>query len=298
MLKVVGGPSSTDLAMRISVELGVPPVKTGFKRFPDGEFYFRFEEEVAGEELLLVQSLYPPQDTHLVELLIIAHTAKDLAAKEVSAYVPYLAYSRQDERYLSGEALSAMLVAELLQSAGVKTLYTVDVHNQNVLRMYRIPAVNFTAAGELARYFAGKSLKNPMVIAPDDEVDAMERARVAASAINADYNYFEKQRDRYTGKITTVGKTMHVKGRDVVIIDDIISTGHTAANAAQLLRKEGANRVFIGVTHALLRENALKLLQEAGVTEVVGTDSVPSPIAKVSTASVFVKALKGGKEAS
>ena len=291
-MRIVGGPSSVQLARKLSESLNMPLANTKTKRFPDGEFYFKFEGKVGGEDLLIVQSLYPPQDAHLVEFLLIVHTAKDLGAKSIRAFVPYLAYSRQDERYLEGEGVSAAMVAQLCEDLGVKVLYTIDVHNGNVLKRYRIPVLNLTAAGELAKYFTSKSLKNPFVVSPDDEEMAIERAEYAARTISADYDYFEKTRDHYTGEIETFSKQLDVLGRDVIILDDIISTGNTAANAARMLKEQGARKIFAGVSHALLRGDALKTLKEAGVEEIAGTDSVVNEFAKVSVAPVLAEALR------
>lgn len=291
-MKVVGGPGSVDLAKKISKLLGAPLISTRTKRFPDGEFYFKFEEEISGEDLLVVQSLYPPQDQHIMELFLILHTARDLGAKSIRIFVPYLAYSRQDRRYLKGECLSSGMITEILETLGANALYTVDVHNRKVLERYRIPTYNLTASRELARYFAAKGLKNPIVISPDDEEIAIERAKCAAETINADYDFLEKKRDRYTGEIVTYEKRMNVKGRDAIIIDDIISTGKTAANAVRILKKQGARRVFVGASHALLLGDAVKILNEAHAEEIVGTDSVMNDYAKVSVAPIIVKALK------
>jgi len=192
-MRVVAGPSSIELAKKLSGLLNVPLAKAKTKRFPDGEFYFKFEEKITGEDLLIVQSLYPPQD-------------------------------RQDERYLAGEGVSAAMVAQLLKDLGVKALYTIDVHNGNVLKRYRIPVFNLTAAGELAKYFTSKGLKNAFVVSPDDEEMAIKRVEHAARTISADYDYFKKTRDHYTGEIETFSKQLDVHGRDVIIIDDIIST--------------------------------------------------------------------------
>jgi len=292
LLKVVGGPGSVDLAKKISELLSAPLVSTRTKRFPDGEFYFKFEEEISGEELLVVQSLYPPQDQHIMELFLILHTARDLGAKSIRVFVPYLAYSRQDRRYLEGECLSSGMITEILETLGVNALYTVDVHNRKVLERYRIPTYNLTASREIARYFAAKGLKNPIVISPDDEEIAIERAKCAAETINADYDFLEKKRDRYTGEIVTYEKRMNVEGRDAIVIDDIISTGKTAANAVRILKKQGARRVFVGASHALLLGDAVKILNEAHAEEIVGTDSVMNDYAKVSVAPIIVKALK------
>lgn len=295
-MKIIGGPSSLDLAKKISDLLGLPLVKVRTKRFPDGEFYFKFEEDISGENLLIVQSLYPPQDVHAMELFLILHTARDLGAETIRVFAPYLAYSRQDERYLEGECLSAAMIAEVIEGLGADALYTIDVHNENVLKMYKIPVYNLTAAGELARYFLSRDLRNPIVIAPDDEDLAKRRARYAAKLLNADWDSLEKRRDRYTGEITTFAKELEVKDRDAIIIDDIISTGKTTANAAKILRDQGARRIFAGVSHALLLGDSVKLIMDSGVNEIVGTDSVANEYAKVSVAPILARALKGDIE--
>jgi ribose-phosphate pyrophosphokinase len=291
-LKIVGGPGSLELASKISTLATWPLVTVNTKRFPDGEFYFKFEEDISGEDLLVVQSLYPSQDTRLIELFLILHTVRDLNARSIKVFIPYLAYSRQDERYLEGECLSSSLIAELLQYLGVGTLYTIDVHNQKVLDMYRIPAYTLTASEELAKYFASKDLKDPFVVAPDDEEIAVKRAETAAKTIDAEYDFFEKSRNPHTGEIVTYSKKVNTKGRDAIIIDDIISTGKTSANAAKILKQQGARRVFLGVSHALLLGNASDILTSSGVDEIVGTDSVVNNYAKVSVAPILVRTLK------
>jgi len=291
-MKIVGGPNSLELARKISESLNLPLAPANFKRFPDGEFYFRFDENLAEEDLLVVQSLYPPQDKHLLELFIILHTARDLKAKSIKVFIPYLAYSRQNQRYLDGECLSSAMVAEMIERLGVNALYTVDIHNRMVLTRYNIPAFNLMASGELAKYFATKDLHDPLIISPDDEETAIDRVKYAADIIKMDYDFFKKSRDRHTGEVTTYRKRMDVYGRDVIIIDDIISTGKTSANAARLLKKQGARKIFVGVSHALLHIGALELLKDAGVEEVIGTDSVVNEFAKVSVAPLLVGALK------
>ncbi|MBS7606873.1 ribose-phosphate diphosphokinase [Candidatus Bathyarchaeota archaeon] len=295
-MKIVGGPSSIDLARKISEMLAFPLVNIRMKRFPDGEFYVKFEENIAGENLLIVQSLYPPQDIHAMELFLILHTARDLGAETIRVFVPYLAYSRQDERYLEGECLSAAMIAEIIESLGADSLYTIDVHNENVLKMYKIPVYNLTASGELARYFAKKTLERPLVVAPDDEDLAKRRAAYAARVLGADWDALEKRRDRYTGEIVTFAKDLNARGRDAIIIDDIISTGKTTANAAKILREQGAKRIFVGVSHALLLGDSIRLIMESGVEEIVGTDSVVNDYAKVSVAPILARALRGDIE--
>ncbi len=290
-MKIVGGPSSLQLANRIGNMLNIPLISVKTKRFPDGEFYLKFEENLSGKDLLIVQSLYPPQDTHFMELLLILHTTRDLGARSIKVFVPYLAYSRQDERYLDGECLSSAMISEIFERLGVDALFTIDVHNQKVLKMYNIPSYNLTAAGELVKYFVAKNLKNPLVVSPDDETIAIQRAKYAAKIIGAEYNFFGKKRNKHTGEIKTFSKELNVKGRDAIIIDDIISTAKTSANATRILKDQGARNVYVGVSHALLHGNAQKILEMSGADEIVGTDCVVNEFAKVSVAPILVNAL-------
>ncbi|MEM4462202.1 MAG: ribose-phosphate pyrophosphokinase [Candidatus Bathyarchaeia archaeon] len=294
-MKVVAGPSSQDLARKVAEQLSVGLVESSWKHFPDGEFYFRFDEDVSGEELIIVQSLYPPQNEHIFELLTIAYTAKDLGASKIIVFAPYLAYSRQDERYLPGEAITSKLLAEILCRIGIDAIYTVDIHNLKVLGYYRVPAYNLVASPLIVRYFVeSRGVSKPFLLAPDDEEAAIKRVEEASKALGGvPYDALEKRRDRYTGMIETREKLLEVKGMDVIIIDDIISTGGTAANAARISKKMGARRVYVGVTHALLRGDALKLMEEAGVDEVVSTDSVPAITTKISVAPLLREALIG-----
>jgi ribose-phosphate pyrophosphokinase len=292
-MKVVAGPGSQELAHRVAEQLGINLVESSWKHFPDGEFYFRFHEDIAGEELIIVQSLYPPQNEHIFELLTIVHTAKDLEASKIIVFAPYLAYSRQDERYLPGEAITSKLLAEILCKMGIDAIYTVDIHNFKVLEYYTVPAYNLIASPLIARYFVeSKRLTKPFLLAPDDEEAAIKRVEEASKALGGvPYDALEKRRDRYTGRIETKEKGLNVEGMDVVIIDDIISTGGTAANAARISKKMGARKIYVGVTHALLRGEALKMMEEAGVDEVASTDSVPAVTTKISVAPLLREAL-------
>ncbi|MEM2740215.1 MAG: ribose-phosphate pyrophosphokinase [Candidatus Bathyarchaeia archaeon] len=292
-MKVVAGPSSQDLACRVAEQLGAYLVESSWKHFPDGEFYFRFHEDISGEELIVVQSLYPPQNEHILELLAIVHAARDLGASKIAVFAPYLAYSRQDERYLPGEAVTSKLLADILCKIGIDAIYTVDIHNLKVLGYYTVPAYNLVASPLIARYFIeDRGATKPFLIAPDDEEAAIKRVEAASKALGGiPYDALEKRRDRYTGRIETKEKVLGVEEMDVIIIDDIISTGGTVANAARISKKMGARKVYVGVTHALLRGDALKLMEEAGVDEVASTDSVPAVTTKISVAPLLREAL-------
>ena len=271
---IVPGPSSTNLGRKMAEILEAKLVSVAFKKFPDGESYLRFEEEVAGEEVVVVQSTGPPQDTSLIQLLILIDAAKDLGAKRVTAVVPYLAYARQDKRFLPGEAISIQTVGKLLKAAGVDELLTVNVHEEKVLKNFGFPAESVSAMSLLAEYFKSKGFQGAFSLAPDR--GAVQLAVEAAEVLGGEYGWLEKKRDLYTGEAKTEEKTLNVSGKDVIIFDDIISTGGTVANAVKILKKQGARRVFAACAHPLMIGNAKEKILQSGAEGIVGTDSVPS----------------------
>ena len=288
-MKIIPGPSSTKLGNSIAEILGIETVNIAHKKFPDGESYIRFEGEVAGEEVAIVQTTGPPQDTNLIQLFILADAAKDLGAKRVIAVVPYLAYARQDKRFLPGEAISIQTIGKLLKASGIDELLTVNVHQEKVLEKFEIPARNISAIGLLANYFKSRGLEGAFALAPDK--GASEFAIEASEILGGGYGWLHKERDRYTGEVKTEEKTLDVSGKDAIIFDDIISTGGTTANAVKILKKQGARRIFAACVHPLMIGNAKERILQSGAEEIVGTDSVPSDVTVVSLAPLLAKAL-------
>ncbi len=288
-MKIIPGPSSTKLGNSIAEILGIETVRIAHKKFPDGESYIRFEGEVAGEEVAIVQTTGPPQDTNLIQLFILADAAKDLGAKRVIAVVPYLAYARQDKRFLPGEAISIQTIGKLLKASGIDELLTVNVHQEKILEKFEIPARNISAIGLLANYFKSRGLEGAFALAPDK--GASEFAIEASEILGGGYGWLHKERDRYTGEVKTEEKTLDVSGKDAIIFDDIISTGGTTANAVKILKKQGARRIFAACVHPLMIGNAKERILQSGAEEIVGTDSVPSDVTVVSLAPLLAKAL-------
>ncbi|MCS7115311.1 MAG: ribose-phosphate diphosphokinase [Nitrososphaerota archaeon] len=289
-MKVVIGPASKELGARIAQLLNVEPVQVFHKTFPDGESYVRLEGKVEDEDVAVVQTTSPPQDSRLMQLAFIADATKRNKAKRVVAVVPYFAYARQDKVFLQGEPVSIEAVARMLKAAGVDSLITVNVHQAKVLERLPIPAKNLSAVKLLAKHFVNMGLKGAFALAPDK--GAIHIAEEAAEVLGGDYGYLEKQRDRYTGQVTVEKKTFKVEGKSVIIFDDIISTGGTIVAAAKVLKELGASRVYASCVHPLLVGDAEKRIREAGVEEIVGTDSVPSHVSKVSLAPLIYEELK------
>jgi len=277
--------------MRVAEALGAEPVPMSYKQFPDGESYVRFDGSVEGETVAIVQSTYPPQDKHLLELCLLADTAKDLGARRVIAVVPYLAYARQDKRFISGEAISVNTVMKLLEASGVDKLITVDIHSEEILKRMRIEAVNLSAIPLLARYLAEeKGLSGAFALAPDR--GALKLAEQASTILGGGFGWLHKERSRITGEIRMEEKKLDVSGRTVIIFDDMISTGGTVVAATGLLKKQGASRVYAACTHPLLVNDALRKIMASGCDGVIGTDSIPSPVSSVSIAGLIARELR------
>jgi ribose-phosphate pyrophosphokinase len=292
-MKIIPGPASKQLGEKVAEFLDVEAVPLFFKTYPDGESYVRLEGIVKNEQVTIVQTTSPPQDTRLIQLALIADAAKRHGAKKVTAVVPYLAYARQDKVFLQGEALSIETVANMLKIAGIDDLITVNVHQAKVLAKFPFPAKTVSAISLLAEYFKQRGFQKAFALAPDD--GALWLVEEAKSVLNGECGYLEKHRDLYTGQITTKNKKLDVRGKVVIIFDDVISTGSTVASAAKIMKENGADKVYVACVHPLLIGDAEKRILESGVEEIVATDSIQSHVSKVSLAPLLSKTLKNTK---
>jgi ribose-phosphate pyrophosphokinase len=289
-MKVVLGPASKSLGEKTAELAGLGTVPVAYKVFPDGESYVRLEGSVQDEHVVIVQTTCAPQDSRLMQLAFLAGAAKRNGACRVTAVVPYLGYARQDKMFLQGEGVSVETVALMLEAAGVDALVTVNIHAEGALEKFPFPAKTLSAVPLLAEYFVEKGCGKAFALAPDK--GAMYIAEQAQKVLGGGAGHLDKRRDRYTGQTTQTGENLDVKGQTVIIFDDIISTGGTIVGAAKILRELGAARVFTACVHPVLVGAAEQRILDAGVEEVVGTDSVPSGVSKVSLAPLIAEALK------
>lgn len=293
MVLITSGSPSKTLAWKVAAELKTKYLDTEIKMFPDGEIYVRFLGDVTKEEVVVIQSLGHQPNQYLVELFLMLDALKDLKAKRIVTVLPYFAYARQDERFKPGEAISLQTVSRLIEAAGADHIFTIDSHRHRVIdqdRLTKVPLDDLTAMTELAKYVNSTfSLKDPAVIGPDAEAGAW--AKIAADTLGIEYDALEKKRyDAETVEIKP--RTLDVKNRDVLIVDDIISTGNTIIKAIDVLKKNGANDIYVACTHPLLVLNALVRIYKAGAIDVVGTDTVLSSISHVTVAPVIANAVK------
>jgi ribose-phosphate pyrophosphokinase len=286
---VVPGPASRSLGQKVAEMLNARIVSVNLKSFPDGEYCLRFEGDVKGEEVVVVQSTGPPQDTNIMQLLLMLDTAKDLGAEKVTAVVPYLAFARQDKRFLRGETVSAETVVKLIEACGADRFITVNIHSEKTLKQLSIPAENLSAITSLAEHFKNRGLDGAFSLSPDK--GAIGLAEEADRVLGGGCGWLRKERDRYTGEIQVEEKSLNVKGRDVIVFDDIISSGGTVARAVKMLKTQGARRVYAACVHPLLIGEAKQKILQSGAEEIVGTDSIPSSVRTVSLAPLIAEAL-------
>jgi len=237
------------------------------KVFPDGEQYLRFESDV--DECVVIQSMYPEQDRRFVELYLALEALQGLNAKCCGVIVLYLAYARQDKRFLKGEPISIRALLEPLKVLGIQRLGVIDVHSEESLRTLGIEIVNVLPHKYMIKR-AG--ILVDFVLAPDK--GAINRAKIVAEALSVPYDNLDKYRDRMTGEITMKSKELDVAGKRVAIVDDIVSTGGTLAKAIENLYRLGASKVYAVVSHALLVGNAAEKLERAGIEQLITLNTV------------------------
>lgn len=282
-MKIVSGSTSLMLSTRLSELTGFPMVHREIKRFPDGECYVRIHENLDDEDVILVQNTHP--DTSIIEYLLIVDAIRQYNVKNLISVIPYFGYGRQDKRFNEGEPVSARIMAEHL-SENVDRIITVNLHNSEILKWFRVQSSEIRAEIEIARYF--DRFKPDLIISPDK--GSIERAKFISGILNVPYHSFQKRRID-SERVEIDPGNIEVKGKTVAIVDDVISTGGTIATAAALLKSMGASKVIVGCVHGLFVGNALQRMQ-MNVDILFSTDTVENEKSMVTVAHLIGEALK------
>jgi ribose-phosphate pyrophosphokinase len=281
-MRIVAGPSSQLLATRAASLLGCEVDLTEYREFPDGEVYVRVTGDVKGHDIVIMQST--PTAADYVCLLELIDACDE--ADRVTVVMPYMGYARQDRRFQPGEPISARALAKTINADRV---FTVNVHDPSVLQYFPGEAADLNAAGVLGNYIVNMSLYEPVILAPDD--GALKIVRPAAERFGMPYDYLEKT--RLSGdEVRIAPKSLDISGRDVVLMDDIVSTGGTIAEAVKLLRAAGAREVHVACVHAVLVRNALLRMHRAGMRSILSADTLEKATSRVSVAPIIAEALR------
>ncbi len=276
-LKLFSGNANRLLAEEIGQYLRVPIANADVDRFSDGEVYVQINENVRGADIFLIQPTCPPVNDNLMELLVMIDALKRASAGRITAVLPYYGYGRQDRKVQPRVPITAKLVADLLAAAGLDRLMALDLHAGQIQGFFNIPVDHLFAAPVIIDYLGKKDLQDPVIVSPD--AGGVERARAIAKRLKAGLAIIDKRRD---GPNVTVFMRLigEVKGKDTVIIDDMIDTAGTLIQAVEALRREGARRIIACGVHPVLSGPAVERIKSSAIEEVVVTNSIPVPEAK------------------
>jgi ribose-phosphate pyrophosphokinase len=287
---IIGGSASQALASQVAMELDDKLCSIETKKFPDGERYFRINDEIPeNEKVIVIQSTGYPQDENMMELFFILDTLNDMKIKDITVVSPYLGYSRQERRFKEVECISAKATAKLLQAMDIKRLISINLHEQSICDLYDIPVDNLSAMPAIAEHIKNTFEEKPIILAPDK--GAINFAKEIAEILGTDYDYLEKVR-LSPEVVETKPKNISVKDKTVVIIDDIISTGGTIVNAINILKEQGAVAVDVICVHPVLVNDAVIKIYSAGAHSVQGTNTLKSDVSDISVAKTIADHLK------
>ena len=268
---IFSGSSTKKLTQKICEYLNLSPGKVDVKTFSDGEIWVKFQENIRGRDLYIVQSTMPPSE-NLMELLIMLDAAKRASASRVTAVLPYFGYARQDRKDQPRVAITAKLVANLITTAGADRVITMDLHAAQIQGFFDIPFDHLYASPVFSNLFAEADSENLVVVSPD--VGGIKLARSYAKRLNAGLVVIDKRRPKHN--IVEVMQIIgDVANKNVLIVDDLIDTGGTFVNAVNALKQKGALNVYGAVTHALLSGDAVNKINQSELAKLYVTDSIP-----------------------
>ena len=294
--KVFTGNSNRQLAEEICNYLKLPLGKIRVGRFSDGEISVKIEENIRAKDVFIIQSISSPVNENLMELLVMIDAAKRASAERITAVLPYYGYARQDWKDQPRVPITAKLVANLITAAGANRVLTMDLHTPQIQGFFDIPVDHLFAAPVLIKYFRGLNLSNLVVVAPD--VGSIKAARAFAKRLHASLAVVDKRRNS-PESVEVMNLIGEAKGKNVIIVDDLIATGETLCEAATVLKEKGARNIYASITHGVLSGKGVENVAGSSIKELVITDTIPlgkgkelKKIRVLSVASLLGKAIK------
>lgn len=271
-IKLIAGNANKPLALKVSEHIGIPLTDTTVATFGDSEIMVQINENIRGSDVFVIQPTCTPVNHSIMELLLLIDALKRASANRITAVMPYYGYARQDRKVQPRVPISSKLVADLLTAAGANRILTIDLHAAQIQGFFNIPVDHLYAAPVLLDYIKRCNFENPVIVSPD--AGGVERARAFAKRLNASLAIIDKRREA-----ANVSKVMHVigdvKGKDAIILDDMIDTAGTVTQAAQALIENGARKVCAACSHAVLSGPAVDRINNSALEEVITTDTIP-----------------------
>lgn len=296
-MKLISGSSNLPLAKKIASQLQAKLIKVTVTKFANDEKRLQIMDRVRGEDVVVVQSFSTPVDEHIIEFLLLVDALERMGANQVSVIIPWYGYSLQDKVFNDGEPLSAKVVANLISNSYVKRVFLLDVHNTSIAGFFSVPTHHLSALPLFTQYAQDNfDLKNTVVASPD--FGGIKRAASLAKSLQLNLVNIAKKRDLQTGKIVEMALQGDVTDKIVLVFDDVIVSGGTVVEAAEILKQAGASEVHFLVTHGLLVNDAKDKFQSSQLDSIVISNSIhhqdlPAKVKIIDCAQLFTDQLKG-----
>lgn len=288
-VKIFAGNSNLELAKKVAEKCGLELGKSEIQRFKDGEIYIEIEETVRGRDVFVIQSTSEPVNENIMELLIFVDALKRASAKTINVIIPYYGYARQDRKSKPREPITSKLVANLLTTAGVNRVLTMDLHADQIQGFFDIPVDHMQALPLMAKYFKERGFYGDKVVVVSPDIGGVKRARKLAEKLDCKIAIIDKRRPKpnMSEVMNLIGE---VEGKIAIFIDDMIDTAGTITNGADAILERGAIEAYACCSHAVFSDPAVERLEKSGLKEIIVTDSICLPerkrIAKVKRISV------------
>lgn len=296
-LKMFAGNSNVDLAKEICLDLAIPLSRANVRTFSDGEVFVEIEENVRGTDVFVLQSTCPPVNQNIMELLIMIDALKRASSRRITAVIPYYGYGRQDRKVAPRVPISAKLVADIITAAGANRVLSMDLHAGQIQGFFNIPFDHLFAAPVLLDYIRRNYQDDLVIVSPD--AGGVERARAFAKRLQVTLAIIDKRREGIN-EAKAMNVIGDIRGKNALILDDMIDTAGTLTQAVEALRQHGAKEVFAACTHPVLSGPAVERIEESELREVVVTNTIPlrdkaktcSKIRVLSVAGLLAEAIK------